>query len=236
MNPQLQFHGPIYCETGHPWLGLAEPVNTITNAAILIAAYLAYRYVKRSRVPFSGDLILLLFLLTWVGIGSALWHGLRTRWALTFDWVPGVLYLLVLSVLWIRQMFRGAWLGWFAGIVGMLVMAFLGGWGIRAFGETLAQITPNLRFAPMFATVTVFGIAMVSATALKYGREAARLGVAILVCGVFAAVARSVDLLVCPYIPTGTHFLWHIGLSTAACLGVVLMVKIKKAKAMASTA
>lgn len=228
--PQPQFHGPVYCETGHPWLGMAEPVNTITNAAILIAAYFAYRYVKRSKVGFSADLVLLLFLLTWVGIGSALWHGLRTAWALTFDWVPGVLFLLVLTVVWIRQMFARAAVGWIAGILGMLLMIFLTGWGVRTFGDALARITPNLRFSPMFATVTVFGIAMVAGTWSKYGRNAAMLGVTILLFGIAAAVARSVDLVVCPYIPTGTHFLWHMGLSTAACLGVLLMVRIKKAR------
>ena len=28
-----------------------------------------------------------------VGIGSTLWHGLRTMWALQLDWIPGVLFL-----------------------------------------------------------------------------------------------------------------------------------------------
>jgi hypothetical protein len=45
-----------------------------------------------------------------------------------------------------------------------------------------------------------------------------------------AAIARSIDLMVCQYIPFGTHFLWHIGLSTAACLGILLMVRIRKAR------
>jgi len=117
MTPQPQFLGPIYCETGHAWLGMAEPVNTITNAAIIIAAYFAYRYVKKSRVGFSADLVLLIFLLAAVGIGSTLWHGLRTMWALQLDWVPGVLFLLVLTVLWIRQLY-----GWYAAIFGVLAM------------------------------------------------------------------------------------------------------------------
>ncbi len=232
--PHHQFHGPIYCETGHPWLGMAEPVNTITNAVILIAAYFAYRYVKRSKVGFSPDLVLLLFLLVWVGIGSALWHGLRTRWALQLDWIPGVLFLLVLTVMWIRQMFQSPWLGWFAGVAGMALMIFLTFWGVARFGHDLARITPNLRFAPMFATVTVFGLAMVAGTWSKFGRGPALLGITILLCGISAAIARSIDLLVCPYIPTGTHFLWHIGLATAACLGVVLMVRIKKVRKVVS--
>jgi hypothetical protein len=222
--------GPIYCDTAHMWLGMHEPVNTISNAAILIAAYFAYRYVKRSRVGFSFDLTLLLFFLTWVGIGSALWHGLRTMWALQFDWIPGVLYLLALTIIWIRQMFSRAWAGWLAGVAGMIAMMVVGVFSVGTFGNALARITPNLRFAPMFATVTVFGIIMVTATARKYGRSAALQGVLILACGVVAAVARSIDLMVCEVIPFGTHFLWHIGLSTAACLGLLLVVRMKKAR------
>jgi hypothetical protein len=222
--PVPQFHGPVYCETGHPWLGMAEPVNTITNAAILIAAYFAYRYVKRSRVGFSGDLVLLLFLLTWVGVGSALWHGLRTSWALRLDWIPGVLFLLALTVLWIRQLF-----GWAAGVLGMILMLVVSMAGVRYFGNALAQITPNLRFSPMFATVTVFGLFMVTATARKYGASLATHGAFILLCGVGAAVFRSIDMVACPYVPFGTHFLWHMLLSTAAFLGVLLMVRMKKA-------
>lgn len=230
MSPQPHFHGPVYCETGHPWLGMAEPVNTITNAAILIAAYFAYRYVKKSRVGFSADLVILLFLLAWVGIGSALWHGLRTPWALQLDWIPGVLFLIVLTVLWFRQLF-----GWFAGVLGAIMMYI----GVIAsvaltwsyFGDLHGPMS-NLRFVPGFAVITLFGAGLVIGTAQLYGREAAMHGVAILACGIVAALARSIDLIVCSFIPTGTHFLWHIGLSTAACLGVLLMVRMKKAQAM----
>lgn len=226
--PVPQFHGPIYCETGHPWLGMAEPTNTITNAAILIAAWLAFRYVKKAGLRYSADLILLLFLLTWVGIGSALWHGTRLPWTLPFDALPGLLYLLVLTVLWIRQIY-----GWLAGILGMALMIFMSFAGVGYFGHALAAITPNLRFAPMFATVTVFGLVMTAGTWVKFGRSLALLGMAILLCGIGAAVARSIDLLVCPIIPIGTHFLWHIGLSTAACLGFVLIVRMKQERAAA---
>lgn len=221
---------PVYCDTfvagtgeQHLWLGMHEPVNTITNAAILIAAWLAYRHIKRSGVGFSGGLILLLVLLVSVGVGSALWHGLRTYWALQLDWIPGVLYLLVLTVLWIRQLY-----GWAAAILGMLAMVVLSVAGVGYFGRALAAITPNFFALPMFATVTVTGIIMVSGAWVKYGRDTGMLGLAIIGAGLVAAFARSIDLIVCPVIPFGTHFLWHIGLSTAACLGVVLMVKMKK--------
>jgi hypothetical protein len=220
-------HGPIYCETGHPWLFMAEPVNTLTNAFIILAAYLAYRYVRKSRVGFSGDLIVLIFLLAMTGVGSFLWHGLRTMWALQLDWIPGVLFLLVFTALWFRQLF-----GWAAGIGGAILMyaatvasvAFT--W--RYF-DALQGVSHNLRFVPGFATITVFGLALVAATMRKCGSQAAMQGVVILLCGVGAAVFRSIDLIVCPYVPIGTHFLWHLLLSTASCLGILLLVRMKKA-------
>jgi hypothetical protein len=226
------FVGPIYCDTfiaatgePHMWLGMHEPVNTITNAAILIAAWLAFRHIKRSGVGFSGGLNLLLVLLVSVGVGSALWHGLRTYWALQLDWIPGVLYLLVLTVLWIRRLY-----GWAAGVLGMLAMLALSIAGVGYLGKTLAAITPNLFALPMFATVTVAGVIMVSGSWIKYGRDTGLLGLSIIAAGLTAAFARSIDLIACRYIPFGTHFLWHIGLSTAACLGIVLLVKMEKAQ------
>lgn len=223
MPPSAHFTGPIYCDTAHMWLGVHEPLNTITNAAILIAAYIGYRHIKRSGLRLSGDLVLLLVLLTGVGIGSALWHGLRTFWALQLDWIPGVLYLLVLTVLWIRQLY-----GWWAGIFGMLAMVAVALLGVRFLGDSFAAITPNLRFAPFFLSVTGLGVLMVAGAWRKFGRGAAMTGMAAVLFGLGAAVARSIDLMVCPVVQFGTHFLWHIGLSTAACLGLMLIVQMKK--------
>jgi Alkaline phytoceramidase (aPHC). len=206
------------------WLGLHEPVNTITNAAILIAAYIAYRHIKRSGQAFTTDLVLLLFFLVSVGIGSALWHGLRTFWALQLDWIPGVLYLLVLTALWIRQL-----TGWITGLLGMAAMLAISIASVGYFGSSLAQITPNLRFAPFYVTVAAAGIIMVAGTWRKFGAGTASLGIGALLFGIGAAVARSIDMLACPVVPFGTHFLWHIGLSTAACLGIFLMVRMKEA-------
>ena len=219
-------HGPIYCETGHPWLFMAEPVNTITNAFIIVAALFAVMYVRRSRVGFSADLVILLFLLFAVGIGSFLWHGLRTMWALQLDWIPGVLFLLVFSMLWMRQLF-----GWVVGVLGTIAMFAAAVLSVRyswSYFDTLHNVSPNLRFTPAFATITVFAIGMVAGTARKYGSKAATLGGFILSSALGAAVFRSIDLMMCPLIPFGTHFLWHLLLSTAAFLGILLLVRMKK--------
>ncbi|MGA7674325.1 MAG: ceramidase domain-containing protein [Rhizomicrobium sp.] len=217
-------HGPIYCETGHPWLFMAEPVNTITNAFIILAAIFAVMYVRRSRVGFSADLVVLLFLLFAVGIGSTLWHGLRTMWALQLDWIPGVLFLLAFSGFWIRRLF-GTVAGLF-GAIGMIAAAI--GSVVLTWRLTGGALSRALMFAPAFATIAVIGLGLVAATARKFGAREASLGALILLFAVSAAVFRSIDLLVCSRIPFGTHFLWHICLSTASYLGIVLLVRMKK--------
>ena len=53
----------MYCETGHPWLFMAEPVNTITNAFIILSAILAFRQVRKAQIGWPADIVILLFLL-----------------------------------------------------------------------------------------------------------------------------------------------------------------------------
>jgi len=40
-------------------------------------------------------------------------------------------------------------------------------------------------------------------------------------------VCRSIDLMMCGIIPFGTHFIWHILLSLAAYLGIVMLLRLK---------
>jgi hypothetical protein len=84
-----------------------------------------------------------------------------------------------------------------------------------------------MAFVPAFVTIAVIGAGLVVSTTHKYGASTASLGTFTLVCAISAAAARSVDLMTCSVIPFGTHFLWHIGLSTAAYLGIALLVRMK---------
>ena len=40
-------------------------------------------------------------------------------------------------------------------------------------------------------------------------------------------MCRSIDLMTCSIIPFGTHFIWHILLSLAAYLGIVMLLRLK---------
>jgi hypothetical protein len=68
---------------------------------------------------------------------------------------------------------------------------------------------------------------MAAVTGRKFGASEARLGLAVMLCAMAAAVCRSIDLLVCAVIPFGTHFLWHILLAAAAYMGIVLLLRFR---------
>ena len=221
MTPQ----GPLYCETGHPWLFMAEPVNTITNAFIIVAAVFALREVRRAKVGMPFDLAILLFLLFATGIGSFFWHAFRTRVALAFDAIPGLLFLFVFAGLWIRRLY-----GPVAGALGALgLMRTTAGsimLAMRLYPE-LRHMPPAISLAPAYATICVIGIALVVATARRLGAEPARVAAAALACAMGASICRSVDLMMCNVVPFGTHFLWHILLSLAAYLAIVMLTQLK---------
>lgn len=218
--------GPLYCETGHPWLMMAEPVNTITNAFIIVAAILALREVRRARIGMPFDLALLLFLLFATGIGSFFWHAFRTRAALAFDAIPGLLFLFVFAGLWFRVLFGNV-----AGVAGALGLIALSV-GTTALWRHLTGgfygMPMALAFAPAFASVAAVGLFLTLTTAGRYGWDVARLGAVAIASAMTAATCRSIDLLVCREIPIGLHFVWHILLSLAAYLGIVMLTRLKK--------
>ena len=76
-----------YCERVGPafW---AEPVNALTNAAFLVAAFWALRQWKRQPLRDGATLVLIL-VVALVGIGSFLFHTLATRWAGLADGTRG---------------------------------------------------------------------------------------------------------------------------------------------------
>jgi hypothetical protein len=224
-------HGPLYCETGHSWLFMAEPVNTVTNIFIVIAAIVAWREVRRAKIGMPFDLAILLFLLFATGIGSFFWHAFRTRVALAFDALPGLLFLFIFSGLWIGRLF-GRWAGIF-GALGLLVAAFGSIYLTVTLFPVMRTFPPAISLAPAYATISVIGFALVVATIRRIGWTSAEIAAGSLVCAITAAICRSIDLAVCSAIPFGTHFLWHILLSLAAYLGIVFLLRLRMREASA---
>jgi hypothetical protein len=186
----------LYCERCGPGL-LAEPINAATNLVFLIAAWAAWILARRLKALSPGIQGLILLAVS-VGIGSGLFHTFATGWARVLDVVPILLFQLLFLYLYTRRvMGTGAVLSAIL-LVLFLVAALVG----REFPWIL---NGSLTYAPAF--LLLVGLGLYHQAMHKPGRWLL-LGLAGLF--VLSFVFRSIDLALCPGVPIGTHFLWHL--------------------------
>lgn len=208
--------GPLYCETGETLWFFTEPVNTLSNAFIIIAALASFALIRK-HARGSLDLYALAAVLLATGVGSTLWHGTRIPQMLTLDVLPGILFLFLLTYLWMRRLYGPVAGG--LGLLGLVGMVYLA-------GTLLAGLfSPGPRFLlPIFGGVTATAVAFVGLTYVRAGRRLAVVSAGVVAVALAAAFFRTIDLYTCAYIPFGTHFLWHGFLSCAAYLSIRLLI------------
>ncbi|MAF47145.1 MAG: ceramidase domain-containing protein [Rhodospirillales bacterium] len=200
----------LYCERIGPefW---AEPVNALTNAAFLAAAWGAWRLARRLSALAPG-IWGLIVLVAAIGFGSFTFHTLATNWARWLDVLPILLFQLLYLWLYGRRV-----IGWgpfvAAGLLALFLAAALIG---RQFP---AILNGSLIYAPALAVILGLGIYQVrAATEARFELLAAA---ALLV---FSLAFRSVDNAVCAALPIGTHFLWHLLNGTVVYLAVRALI------------
>ena len=202
-----QFDG--YCERTDLtyW---SEPVNAVTNAAFLIAALWMWRRVRGQGLPLAEALCAILFA---IGVGSWLFHTHATAWAALADVAPIVAFILTYIYVANRH-----FIGLSPGRAGLATSAFLpyAALLVPAFGQ-LPFFSISAAYWPVPVLIALYALGLWRrAPALARGLG---IGAAILT---LSLVFRSLDEIVCPALPFGTHFLWHI--LTAIMLGWMIEV------------
>lgn len=201
-----------YCERTGPELW-AEPLNAISNAAFGLAAFLLLRRGRSLDRVADG----FAWLVGVIGIGSALFHTLAVEWSALADVIPIALFIHAYFFLALRR-FLG--LSALAALVGTLAFA-----GAAAFfepalsdlaGRPLRDLTNgSIAYAP--AALALFGVGLAS---LRFGH---RVGAALIGIGALflaSLAARTFDATLCPVVPFGTHWLWHL-LNAGVLYGLV---------------
>lgn len=186
----------LYCERLGPGLW-AEPLNALTNLAFLVAAWVAWSMVRQSETR-SRDVTLLLVLMVAIGIGSGLFHTFAMTWARVLDVVPILLFQIWFMWVYARRiivMGRG-WSALFVGV--FFVLALLG----RQFPDVL---NGAVKYVPALLAFLFFGV-------YHYKTDKRERWLLLAAFGTFllALFFRTIDQVVCPDIPIGTHFLWHV--------------------------
>ncbi len=176
----------------------SEPLNAVTNAAFLIAAFIMWRRIRGEGLPLAYLLVILLAI---IGIGSYLFHTYATVWASTADTTPIGLFILAYLFAANRDFLR---LPLWAAILGTL-----------AFIPYAAILTPVFDALPFFTISSFYWpvpllIAAYGVILRNRRPETAKglwIGAGLLVASL---TFRSLDEPVCNLLPIGTHFMWHI--------------------------
>ena len=189
-----------YCERTIPGLG-AEPVNTLTNVAFLIGAWLAWRLLASNPDNGPRGLIkVLIVTMATVGLGSFLFHAIGVRWAEWGDVIPILAFMLLYFWLVLTHLFQWPWWKSLAALIAFFSTTFY-----------LESAVPGtfLWGGAMYIPTILSLIGIVVALHLRrHAARSAMLGAVIVFFCAYAA--RTLDPFVCPVFPLGTHFLWHL--------------------------
>ncbi|EEE38892.1 hypothetical protein RKLH11_2738 [Rhodobacteraceae bacterium KLH11] len=186
-----------YCERLSPvyW---AEPINALTNAAFLIAAFVMWRRVRGQGAPLAMALVVIL---AGIGVGSYLFHTHAQVWAALADVAPILLFILV----YIFAVNRDVWGLRPIHAFGLTTLFF----PYAALTLPVFQLVPGLGGSAAYAPVPL--LILIYAGLLRHKQPQTARGLAIGAVILIASITfRAVDAPICMRLPMGTHFMWHI--------------------------
>ncbi len=186
-----------YCERSDLSLW-SEPLNAVTNLAFLVAALVIWRRLGRTPPPYTRLLTLLLAV---IGAASGAWHILAQSWAGAADTLSIAVFVLVYLYAANRQFIGLGRIGALVGTVAIVPCLAIAGW--------LVLMLPFTRESAPYWPVALLIAAYAAGLRRRAPQTAQRLGIG---AGLLAVsiLLRSLDGPLCPVLPMGTHFLWHI--------------------------
>ncbi|WP_420335924.1 ceramidase domain-containing protein [Roseibium sp.] len=187
-----------YCERVGPefW---SEPLNAVTNAAFLIAAFLVF-VIWRRKTPDDWAGLGLILVLFAIGIGSFLFHTFATRWAGLADVIPIVIFIHVYLYVALNRYLDLRWWLALGTVIAFLVATVL-------FANTLFSplVGSSAGYVPALLAIFVVGA--------LFARKDGKLGAEVLLAGLvflLSLTVRTLDEPFCEQVTFGIHFMWHI--------------------------
>ena len=189
-----------YCERVHTGI-TGEPLNTASNLAYILAAWLLYRNWRQLEESEPAYLIFIT-LLTLLGMGSMAFHALPAQLTLLLDVVPiFMLMLFFCCLIQIRLLHHSL-----TRIIPALLILLGSTVYLSTFGEIL---NGSLMYLPALLYCVLAIVLLKNVCRI----EQLTLAVTLLIA---ALIVRTIDNGLCAHLPVGTHFLWHL-LTAAAC-------------------
>jgi hypothetical protein len=190
---------------------LAEPLNAVSNISFLLAAWAAWVLAKRTGTLSTG-VRALIALAAFVGIGSILWHTYPMMLTLILDIVPILIFLIWYVWLYTRTVIGMRSLFAVASVAAFLLGTFLA----IPYSDVLHGA---LVYTPGLMVALVLGV--FHATERMVARFTLLAAAGVYMAALFF---RTIDHEVCPVLPIGTHFLWHLLIGLVTYLAMRSMI------------
>lgn len=201
---QITDNGPTYAETliGHK--PFVEPWNSISSLFIAGAGAFFLFKVKPHQ-PGRGFIYFAAIMLLIGGIGSTLFHGLRTsRWLVYMDFMPIVIVSVAVALIFWKRVVHN----WVLAttitlfLLGLRVALYSQQNSLHLTGQMLINISYFISGVTIFLPCLIF---LVNTRFHKSNHLFLAIGLMLL-----ALIFRLIDKDVTSALPMGTHFLWHI--------------------------
>ena len=205
-----------YCENG---IGIfsTEPINTISNIAILISAYFSYQLIRAHNIK-NPTVRVLPVVVAFIGIGSILRHGAPSILTSFADTLPIIVFAVISFYFLLDKILPNKRLVW--GTVSAVLLVE---------SPFLFGILPTFNRFIVYSIVLIFGLFVFFDLARKYKKVLSQL-VIISLLFTTSFFFRSIDLAICPAFPIGTHFLWHALNAVVFYLMARLIIEIETKK------
>ena len=206
---QIFDHGPMYNEFVHDAV-IHEPWNAYSSLFFFIPVIFWLIYL-RGQYRTYGIITALLPVLFLNGLGSTLFHAFRaSNWFLLLDWLPAALMTLMLSIFFWYRITQTVWKA--IGVVcGFYALAFT---MVKVLSQHTGLSGPSIGY---FFTGAAFLVPVLIDLKRNEWKHAG-LYVVSLFFLVLALLFRILDYPTpnpFPWLPQGTHFLWHVMSSLA---------------------
>lgn len=196
---QITDGGPWYAETHITDNLIVEPWNAFSSLAIAAPAIYFLWKIRKNPKQYSFLLAAIPFLFL-NGLGSTLFHGLRTsRFFLFMDFMPALILTLMITVYFWAKVLPKWWMS-FVVITPIFLMRF----GVIDLIPGQGGINTSYMISGIAFLLPVFLILR------KYNFQKTINIVAGAICFVLAIYFRQVDKEFTDIVAFGTHFLWHI--------------------------
>jgi hypothetical protein len=197
----LDWFAPIdlYCERTAPGL-FNEPFNAASNLAFFAAAIIATRGARRDPQA-RGDAFLwvLIALVAVIGAGSTAFHMFANRWSLIADVAPITAFIYGFFLYAMRRFVGLSWL-W---SIAATVLFFAASFGF-ASAVPADALNGSVSYLPAF-----IGLVGLGAYLFAQKFPAGRWLIAAAAVFLMSLTFRTIDLMVCTCLPSGTHWAWH---------------------------